>query len=472
MIEKTFFIHAGGSKTGSSALQNFFEINYSRLESVGFAYENRLNIQSEYEINSGNGMQLFNVLSANGSNENEIDNLVLSYFGKCQNAICSSEYFAELIESHWGKLIESTQRLNVRLEVIFCIRNVIPYFLSTYDQVIKSHGGCISFDEWVKDAKWQHAESLISITKKLPVSSTNVIHYDSNRKSLIEVFLNILGVSNSFSIDPIEQNRLINRSLNQEEREVLKGLNKRFGETFSNELSNLIIRSNPDAQGEPAIYSKNTCDFLEISFKEQVDWINNTFFNSQKVLSILPKVLDKKSSIQKPAHKKNKITKLETLILAWSLNKLQTIRKETTTNILTALKNATANHIQNSHPKIPADFNLLAYLIFNQDILLSGADPILHYINQGCKENRRYKFEINEILMQEKTINSHSSKFENEKLIGAQYLQNEMLRNRNEMLTKALKQWQNYAKETSDKATQRERELYEQLLLAVKEKSK
>ena len=471
MIEKTFFIHAGGSKTGSSALQNFFEINYSRLESVGFAYENRLNIQSEYAINSGNGMLLYKALSSTDSKDT-IDSLVLSYFGKFQNAICSSEYFAELAESDWRKLVKSSERLGVQLKVIFYVRNVIPYLLSTYDQVIKGHGECRLFDGWVEDAYWQHSMALETISAALPKSSIHVANFDLEKNNLIRGFLNILGIDNSFKVDSNDQKKQINRSLSLEERELLSSVNKRFGETYSNELSNLLIYANPNLKGEPAPYSKTTADLLLARFNDQVDWVNNTFFNHQKIVSVLPSDSVQKVLGRKSIYKSTIGENVDKQALAWSLDKLKTIREETASKILTALNDAAQNNVENSHPHIPADFDVLAYLLLNKDILLSDTNPITHFINRGLKEGRSYKFLTKEITATEITQNTDTHPAANGKLNKSQNIDVNMLRNRNEMLTKALKQWQNYAKETAKEATQRERELYEQLLQALKEKSK
>ncbi|MFA5924758.1 MAG: hypothetical protein WC856_26305 [Methylococcaceae bacterium] len=269
MTDKTLFIHAGGSKTGSSALQNFFEINAPRLESLGFAYEYRLNIKSEYEINSGNGLLLYQVLSSATTTDNDIDSLVLSYFGQCNNAICSSECFAEFMAAHnWKKLIESSVRLGLKLKVIFYVRNVIPFLLSSYDQAIKRHGEWRLFDEWVIEADWRHSSTLRIITDELPKENVHVLHFDQTRASLFKGVLDVLGIDPSFKVDPNEQRRLVNRSLTEEERKALIKvnktlikINKALGGAYSRELSDLLIYANPNVQGEPILCNKKTTEF-------------------------------------------------------------------------------------------------------------------------------------------------------------------------------------------------------------------
>jgi len=347
---------------------------------------------------------LYKVLSSATATDNEIDSLVLSYFGQCNGAICSSEYFAEFGAHHWKKLFESSVRLGVKLKVIFYVRNVIPFFLSGYDQIIKRHGGCRSFDEWVVKPTWQHARALRIIADELPQSSVQVLHFDREKASLISGFLDILGVDASFEVDPNDQRRQVNRSLTEEEREALKTVNRVLGKAYSQELSDLLIYANPNALGEPVSCNKTTTELLLDRFNNEVDWVNNTFFNGQAVVSVLSikpvkKTMSKKSII-KPAHNSD----VKKQVLEWALEKLKTIKNETEECmqkrikdetekcILNALNDAAQNDSGKLYPGVPGDFDSLAYLVLNPDVLRAGVDPIQHFIEFGKREERAYKF--------------------------------------------------------------------------------
>lgn len=394
MTDKTLFVHAGGSKTGSSALQNFFEINAPRLESLGFAYEHKLDIKHRYEINSGNGELLYEVLWSAKTTNNEIDSLVLSYFGRCNNAICSSENFQELCADHWKKLFESSMRLGVKLKVIFYVRNVIPFLQSAYNQLIKRAGEYRSFDEWFVEEKWpwQHARALRKIANELPQSSVQVLHFDSEKANLIRGFLDILGVDASLEVDPNDQRRIVNPSLTEPQREALKNVNRFLGKAYSEELSNLLIYANPNSREEPVSCHKTTIDSSLDRFSNEVDWVNNTFFNGQAIVSVLStepikKTLSKKSIIQSTHN-----SAIEKQLFDWALEKLKTIKDETEQRLLNALINAAQIDSGKFHPEIPADFDPLTYLLINTDVLHTGYDPIKHFICHGNKEGRAYKF--------------------------------------------------------------------------------
>lgn len=396
MTDKTFFIHAGGTKTGTSALQNFFEINASRLERFDFAYEHRSNINSEYEINSGNGVLLYQTLSSFTSiTDNEIDSLVLSYFGGCNNAICSSECFSSFEAHNWKRLVESTGRIGAKLKVIFYFRNIIPFLVSAYDQVIKQEGEWKLFDEWAEQESCHHAiapKALRIIVNEIPKENIHVLHYDRVKADLIKSFLYILGIDPSFEVDPNEQSRQVNRSLTGEEREALIAVNKVLGKVYSTELSNLFIYAKPNLRGEPVSYHQTTIEFLLDHFSNEVDWVNKTFFNDQDIVSVLPFESVKETQSEKPAIQSARNGNAEKQVLNWALEKLKTIQYETKQRLLHILRNAAQNTSGISHPDIPDDYDPIAYLLLNPDLFHAGVEPFHHFSNHGRNEGRRYKF--------------------------------------------------------------------------------
>lgn len=395
MTDRTLFIHAGGSKTGSSALQNFLEINATRLESHGFSYGHRLNIKSENQITSGNGEYMYNTLKVEHTTEVTIDNVVLSYFGESNNAICSSELFQLLPAQCWRKLQESSIRLGVTLNVIFYLRNVIPFLQSSYGEAIKRFGEYRLFDQWIVESDWGHYSSLKVIADEVPLLNIQVRHFDRVRKNLIHVFLSALGINPLCDFNQEIQIQQVNRSLTNLERDILIKVNSLLGNAYTSELSDLFINANPLVQGELVSYDKKTEEFLLNRFSSEVDWINNTFFDGQAAVTVLPMGSDpleiKQDQNLMINQSPNNAT--EKQVLDWALEKLKTIQNETECRILDSLNNAVSqNASKNYPPEIPTDFDALAYLLLNRDVLHAGMDPIQHYINHGMAEGRSFRF--------------------------------------------------------------------------------
>lgn len=397
MTEKTLFIHAGGSKTGSSAIQNFLELNFTQLESFGYAYENRANLKDINDISSGNGELLLCTLLSEISTNNEIDKVLLSYFLVHNNAICSSESLQHLTISNWRKFKSSLDRLNLKVKIIFFIRDVIPFLNSAYDQMIKRHGEIRQFDQFCLDEQWHHYSALRNIAFIFPKENIQLIHYDSFNKNIITTFLDtVLGV-NLIDITQVQNQRKVNRSLTYDERDILLKVNNIFGDLYSAELSDLLIYKNPSLENNPVRLNKHTYRLVMERFQEEVKWVNNVFFLDQSIVTVLP---IETSLNETPKIKEVSDNKLLIQVLEWSFKKIQTVNVETEQRMLDKMnymKSIGQIHAGKIYPDVPNDFDPVAYLLINEDVLNFGMDPITHYKSYGRYEDRQWRFINNSV---------------------------------------------------------------------------
>lgn len=388
MTQKTLYLHAGGSKTGTSAIQVFLEINSLNLETAGFAYKNLTGIKSEYEISIGNGLLLYNAL-VSAKTHVQLCELIMSYFSNENNAIISSEFFQHLTIQQLKRLVKTTSRMGIKLDVIFYVRNIAPFFQSAYDQLIKRHGEYRAIDEWVQEVKSaDHINFLKSVTTVIPMSDIHVIHYDTARTDIIDKMLEVLGIQNSSDIIYKQQrSKVVNRSLTQEERELLTFANKILGARYSQEISDMLIYQSPNVISKPASLSKTSIDELINTFQDDVNWVNINFFDNADVLKI--NEFDKKEI--KNSISKNYQHRVNETVLNWALNKIQMGRKESEEFMLNQLINIGMNCSLENNPNVPSDFNPVNYLILNIDVLYAQADPVQHWIDHGASEGRIYK---------------------------------------------------------------------------------
>lgn len=86
---------------------------------------------------------------------------------------------------------------------------------------------------------------------------------------------------------------------------------------------------------------------------------------------------------------------IEGLVLNWALEKLKTIKVETTQfteqELLNIIKDAVQGEFGEFYPEIPVDFDSLTYLVLNPDLLYAGIKPMYHFITHGNLEGRAYK---------------------------------------------------------------------------------
>jgi hypothetical protein len=390
---KALYVHAGGTKTGPSALQNVLEMERDKLRQFELSYENRCGIKTVHEITSGNGSRLLELLRDRKSTDDDLGRLILSYFNGTRRAICSCEGLEDLDQKTWTRFVRLTRDLNVHLEIIFYVRDVIPFLGSGYDQVIKRHGEYRPFAQWVGQADWNHGLALKRMAAEIAVHNIHVMHYEEGTRSVVEKFLNVFELDATFNVEPLYKDAQVNRSLTKRERETLKFANSVLGETYGRDLSDLLIYSNPNATSEPVFVSKRMSKLILDRFASDVKWVNATFFNGRDVVSVLApeKVTDRKATSFKSWNplERNVSDKLSYI---WAVNKLGTTKTDVERLTLDKLNSAAVRYGGRPHPDLPGDFNVLAYLAMNPDVLFSGVDPIQHYLVNGRAEGRLYKY--------------------------------------------------------------------------------
>lgn len=384
---RTLILHAGGGKTGSSALQNFLASRLQELARLGFSYANSEVSSHAFEITSGNGTALIEALTAQCPSPGAVDQCLGYYFSDLDRAIVSSEFFEYLQEKSWRLLVERCGALGIRLEIVFFVRNVASFFASGYDQVVKRHGESRSIDVWIKSFSWLHYETLRRLSTLPENVPVRVFSYDAEREHLGRCFLNAIGVDFKAFTTKVRLENQVNRSLTAPERDCLRMVNRIFGDTYSQELSDRFIYSHPNVKTEPEVLSDETVEFLENKYRSAVDWINTTYFDERPVVAVFA------GEISRPNQKANGV-KLESEVRRifgqWLVEKLSGSHRAIMETVCSRLRNIDWELAGN--PLVPEDFDPFAYLLKNPDLIDAGARPYEHYIACGRDEGRGYSW--------------------------------------------------------------------------------
>jgi hypothetical protein len=375
---KKIIFHIGGAKTGSSALQNFLEINFELIEKFGFAYENRLNITSKNEITGGNGYFLFNSLKDNVSDE-RLDYILMSFFGRFQNGICSSEFLSQLNSEEWERICQSCRRLNIDYDVILYVRDVVPSFYSAYNQCVKRLGECKSIYEFSLIADWVYLNTLTTVQDSLDTTKIKVFSYSSVEGNIVKHFLHTIGV-NCIEIDC--ENTIVNRSLTPVELELMIGMNKCLGTNFSMVFSDHLIYSRPDIKTY-AEYDSSVISLLEQRFKQDIEWVNETFFEGEHVISLLHN--SNKNSLKNIELQQSNEKILVMKILCECISKMSSFDNVNARvyGFSTTIPSLINKPDYINLDSIPSDFNPIDYLLLNPDAVFSGQNAYTHYLSSG-----------------------------------------------------------------------------------------
>lgn len=385
-MKPTLFLHAGGPKTGSSALQSFLEFNSEKLGVHGVGYLNKAGMLFEHQISSGNGEMLREAICDEGNDGASIAAIIRCYFGEYSSAICSSELFSEFSPENWRLLADVCREEGIQLRVIFYVRDVIPFMKSVYDQLIKRHGMCEDFEVWVDTAEWLHVSTLKSLSEVLSDDELTVISYEAIDKRVIDSFVELIGVS---SLE--KQDRIVNRSLTGAERELLRRVNREFGGSFSEEISDRMIYAEPLAKSDSVEIAEGVEGALATRYGVDIAWVNGKFFGGADVVSLSGernnaghRASTAQVSLKVEGEMASHETRARDLVLDWALEKIALIQQSSASHVASALLNIDW-HLA-SDPLIPEDFDPIAYLLNNTDILTAGTSPYAHFIAHGRYE--------------------------------------------------------------------------------------
>jgi len=403
--KKTLYIHAGGPKTGTSSIQSFLASNALELQRHNYIYKHSLDMPTLDLPNCGNGLPLLDLLADENATQRNLDEILLGYFGLYENAICSSEYFVAIKPTGWKRIRESGRRLNITVNIIFFVRDLVPFFLSAYDQAIKNHQEHMSLAKWIVHSDfsktWQHADALRTIEAIFPKSRIQVIHYKEGNQGAIESFLSSVGIGDMTKDDRIRSFPKTNRSLTSKERKILIEINRacsgHIGKPLnSKELADLFLQSQAKPEPEMKASDSSSLSMLGARFEDDVNWINSTFFGCSEVVSVFG-VYDQQSS--RKTSKSTSATDDGTtcIALSWIIDQLASIHVRSQHELVNRLSAIQANYAQIWHPRrplpeIPKDFDVIAYVLLNRDILFTDMDPVMHFIAHGMAEGRPYSF--------------------------------------------------------------------------------
>jgi hypothetical protein len=282
---KTLYLHIGAGKTGSSALQVWLFQNKNELLEKNIMYPHNTEL-NDYSITSGNGVYLIDKIK-----RKDAKTYLNELFKDIDNVLFSSEVFQILNNEEIQYLDSICKTLEIKIEIIFYIRDVYDVVYSLYLQTIKRHGMVLSFNEYLNTLKALEQFEVLKKYESL-IENIHVLHYDSEKK---------IGLENSFyktlninKFNPMKKKK-VNRSLSISESEILRISNKLYFEKinintnqYSTLISDKLIYNNPEKNTE-IFYDENIKNKLEELYQEKIDYINNKYFKENKLKVFDPK---------------------------------------------------------------------------------------------------------------------------------------------------------------------------------------
>lgn len=203
---RTCFLHGGGRKTGTTALQSFLFQYRDDLLAKGYL------VPRAGQSRSGAHHRLVSSLAEPHASAlfeaalNELREEVAN--SSCDHMIITSERLEGLFGGHTTKIVESLSDLGFATKVVHYVRNTPQLFNSRYVQRVRTYKSDNQFDEYVAQA----LKSLRPNVGILEVIKKQNIPYDIRpytatvrRRGIVEDFLSAIGLPGLSEGKPTER---------------------------------------------------------------------------------------------------------------------------------------------------------------------------------------------------------------------------------------------------------------------------
>jgi hypothetical protein len=381
---RTLYLHTGTWKTGSTALQAHLNLNRERLSAAGVSYEFLPNADRW----QGNGTSLARTLLGRHMASGTLSDLLKVYFADRPIAVCSSENFTSFGNSEWEQLRDAAAHLDLRVRTVTYLRDVAPYYQSMHAQAFKAGEHYCDLATFCRINSYATVmDSLRALLEHFGRDAMTVARYESVNDSIDAPLLAALGLDPGL-LDGSMLARRINRSLTSYEMKILARLVEKTGKQFANEVANLLLKKRPDLEPD-YLLEQELLEELTQRHRDDVTWINETFFAGAEVLAICAT----RDNVQPKRGSSGEAEQaIDRDIADWSIDKIASIQDAAVTFVAERVANIDWMNI--SDPAVPLDFDPIAYLILNVDVLKAGVPPCAHYISSGQHHPaRRWRWE-------------------------------------------------------------------------------
>jgi hypothetical protein len=282
---RRLILHIGAPKTGTSAIQRFLASNIESFRLIGMDYLNAEPPRADLHT-AGNGLPIFLYFEHAEADPKKLESWINGYFGTQRTAIVSSELLSSIAVAGWRQIIEACQAQNITTFVIYYVRNVYPFYISTYNQLVKHNSVTESFEEFVEhNPVFNCADRLTFIADLIGVDRLTVAHYESEQKNICEHFLSVISPAADKANFEFHIGR-VNRSLDVAELRLMRIANRYPKAHFPGELPNILISSDPNRCSE----KPSRPEIIELLTRRHIHdvlEINTRYFGGRETLQIV-----------------------------------------------------------------------------------------------------------------------------------------------------------------------------------------
>lgn len=300
---RTYYLHVGAPKTGTSYIQTFLAMNAAKLAARGYAYpEDRARSVARAaagEVLSGNGYPLFQDLrtadaDCSAAARDFVEGTVAAAGGR--NVVISCEQLSWMTAPELEAVNAAVTNSGYALKLIFYVRAPVDLALASIGQMIKRHGHVNSHSDTLLHARGRLKELIPALDfrsmidryeRALGRPAMIVRHYDRTAfvgDSLLVDFLDAIGLTMDASFSVPAGN--VNPSLSQDEITLMSAINRlekgrKLGPLISDALMfarNGYVGSYPElVAGPPVRLSERDAIYIGEEFDADVAYLRDVY---------------------------------------------------------------------------------------------------------------------------------------------------------------------------------------------------
>lgn len=289
---KIAYLHIGAGKTGTSAIQSGLARNRAVLKRNGVFYPHAYGEQHARlgKISSGNAAILGKYVKAGGPEGGEVyRESAFRWLGNVTSAssenhlLLSSELLQTASKESFGELKAALESAGYECKAIYFVRHLAGFYLSVYNQAIKSKGETRTFNEYLQSLPTSYFRDTLDCISDV-FGKENIICalYDNYKTDLLQFFSQLLGIS-----DELIKPGQVNPSLGFESLQFLKYLNAKFeDQKFTNYAANSLLSLEVASESGFRI-RPGELEIIQDKYSDDVCYINENYFRNDGRLEIL-----------------------------------------------------------------------------------------------------------------------------------------------------------------------------------------
>lgn len=396
MNKPLLFLHAGLSKTGSTALQIFFARHATQLLESGLYYpdtDNSFSTVIESRTSSGNAIVLVSLCRKFSGDDDQLRCHADQWVTNLNEAskqhsfkavLLSSESICTLRERQWA-ILEDILNKYFDLRLIVFFREPYSWVFSSWLQGVKMHGVVEWLGKTDPNITWAPLFFPEKIVSPQLLMNTIKLFYEECKTDIVDSFFRAIDFAVPHFKRDDEITETANPSLTDQElilmlltNRLIKG-DRLFARDFSDGLLGHSKRPpcyfySPCVDGlidyfftSNGLERQSTCKIREPVVNNEVDWLESQSVEMTLIQSFFNKIAE---YINENARDK---------INDYIQGALDIVKKYEKSIFRT---------------QVPKEFNSMAYLLLNKDVLLAEMDPYEHYTRYGYAEGRTIDWSI------------------------------------------------------------------------------